>query len=98
MKKKPIILCAGENGRALVYGFVDSDPVPDKPVTLTDARMILYYPSACGGIFGVAASGPKEGARVTHAVAETASTVWCQWISVSDESMMRFADWPAYNG
>lgn len=88
---KPIILCAGANGRALVYGYVESDPVPGQPVRLSKARMVLYYPS--GGTFGLASDGPPKDSRVTHAVEATVETVWQEWLAVSTQAAERFDGW-----
>ena len=49
---KPILLCCGQNGRGLVYGYVEDEPTPGDPVRLSKARMVIYYPS--GGTFGLA--------------------------------------------
>ncbi len=87
----PIILCCGEHGRALVYGYVASEPVPGKPVRLERARMILFYPS--GGTFGLAASGPPKGSRVTRAVAATTETKWQEWLAVSAEAAKVLDEW-----
>lgn len=84
--RKPIILCCGANGRAAVFGYVDSEPVPGSPVTLHDARMVLYWPRECEGLFGLAANGPKEGLRITPAVGQTTETVWQEWIAVGAEA------------
>jgi hypothetical protein len=84
----PIILCAGEHGRALIYGYVTEMPKVDQPVTLRRARMVLYFPS--GGTFGLAADGPPEGSRVTQAVTETCETRWQEWIAVSTIAAGRF--------
>lgn len=86
--RTPIILCAGERGRALVYGYVDAEPVLGEPVKLHNARMVIYYPS--GGTFGLAASGPPDGSRVTEAVDCTVETVWQEWLAVSAEAAGRF--------
>ena len=94
-KKTPIILCAGDNGRAVVFGYVTSKPVAGKPVTLTDARMVLRWDAACGGLFGLAADGPKGSTRLTHAVSSTTSTVWRQTIDVSPKAAKEMAAWPA---
>jgi hypothetical protein len=85
---KPIILCAGENGRALVYGYVESEPEPGQPVRLTRARMVIYYPS--GGTFGLATDGPPDGSRVTRAVSETVETRWQEWLGVSPAAAEKF--------
>ena len=88
---KPIILCGGENGRCLIYGKVESEPVPGEPVKLHDARMVIYYPS--GGTFGLATDGPPDGSKITKAVSETVETKWQEWIAVSDEAAERFDAW-----
>ena len=91
VKTIPIILCAGQNGRALVYGYVESEPEPGQPVRITSARMVIYYPS--GGTFGLAASGPPQGSRVTAAVDVTVETVWQEWLSVSPAAAEKFDGW-----
>jgi len=88
---KPIILCSGTSGRCLVYGYAESDPVPEQPVRLTKARMIIYYPS--GGTFGLAASGPPDQSRVTDAVAEVVETKWQEWLAVSPTAAEKFDAW-----
>lgn len=86
-----IILCAGRDGRCLVYGKVEDEPTPGEPVVLHDARMVIYYPS--GGTFGLAVDGPPEGSRVTKSVAKVVETSWQEWLSVSDEAAEKFDDW-----
>ena len=81
---KPIILCFGEHGRGVVYGYVDTDPVPGQPVTLTNARMVLRWD--VHGLFGLAAKGPAGDTRLTHAVESTTETRWQEWIAVSPEA------------
>ena len=87
-KQIPIILCAGENGRALIYGYVSEEPEPGQPVRLERARMVLYYPS--GGTFGLASDGPPEGSGVTHAVKVTVETKWQEWLAVSESAAEKF--------
>lgn len=97
-KRKPIILCAGANGRAVIFGFVDADPVPGEAVTLHDARMVLYWSAKCGGLFGLAAGGPKEGTRLTPAIASTVATQWKECLTVSADAVPAFAGWEPYVG
>ena len=87
----PIILCCGANGRGLVYGYVDEEPVPGEPVRLSRARMVIYYPS--GGTFGLAADGPPEGSKVTSAVELTVETVWQEWLKVEEGATEKFDGW-----
>lgn len=88
---KPILLCAGTHGRALVYGYVDDEPQPGQPVRLERARMVLYYPS--GGTFGLCSGGPPDGSRVTSAVDVVVETSWQEWLSVSTEAARKFDGW-----
>lgn len=94
--KKPIILCCGASGRALVYGYVDGDPVAGQPVTLRDARMVLRF--AVHGLFGLAAKGPAGDTRITHAVPATTETVWQEWIAVTTDAATAIDGWHAYDG
>jgi len=87
-----IILCAGKNGRAIVFGRVDSEPVPGEPVTLHDARMILYW-AGNRGLFGVASEGPHPDSRISPAVEQTTATVWTEWIAVSDAAADAIKGW-----
>ena len=92
---KSIILCATPSGRAVVYGRVESDPVPGEPVKLYDARMILRWDAECGGLFGLAASGPKGDTRITASIPETVATEWAQYLAVTDEAAKKIAAWEA---
>lgn len=87
----PIILCAGEHGRCLVFGLVEAEPTPGEAVTLHRARMILSFPS--GGTFGLAANGPPEGSRVTATVPKTVETCWQEWLAVTAEAAQRLAEY-----
>lgn len=90
-----VIVCCGANGRAVVFGECESEPVTGEPIALQNARMILYWPTACGGLFGLAANGPKDGLRLTHSVAKTATESVRQWLSVPEEAAQKLKDWPA---
>ena len=93
---KTIILCAATNGRAVIIGKVAQDPTPGEPVELHDARMVLYWDAKCGGLFGLAAKGPKGDTRITHAVERTMETVWQEWTTISEEAAAAIDEWPAY--
>jgi hypothetical protein len=91
----PVIVCAGaQRGRAVLFGWVEEDPIVGKPVTLYHARMVVYWDSDCGGLLGLAARGPKGGTRITHAIPRTAAT--CQeWVEVTPEAAEGLDEWPA---
>ena len=90
----PIILCCGANGRAVVYGWVEKDPVPGKPVTLYDARMVLRWEGS-GGLFGLAAKGPEGRSRITASVERVVETSWQEHVIVSPKAAQALDDWPA---
>lgn len=88
-----IILCCGAHGRAVVFGSVEKEPVPGEPVRLYDARMILYW-AGSGGLFGVAATGPDDGSRLTAPVPVVVETCWQEWLAVSDGAAAKIRAWP----
>lgn len=92
------IVCCGTNGRAVIVGECESEPVCGQPITLRDARMVLYWPPACGGLFGLAAQGPKHGLRLTESIDATATEAVRQWLTVSDDVAVKLSAWPAYTG
>ena len=90
------IVCCGTNGRAVIVGECEHEPVCGEPIRIRDARMILYWPSACGGLFGLAAKGPRDGLRLTESVESTAAEAVRQWLTVSDDVAAQLREWPAY--
>ena len=93
-----VIVCCGTDGRCVVFGGCDSEPITGQPITLTDARMVLYWPAECGGLFGLAANGPKDGLRLTDSVSKTATEAVRQWLAVSDKVAEELTRWPACTG
>lgn len=89
-----VIVCCGANGRCVVFGDVENEPVVGEPITMHNARMVLYWPTECGGLFGLAAAGPKQGLRLTHAVERTATETVRQWLTVSNGAAKGLRDWP----
>jgi hypothetical protein len=94
-ERSPIILCAGQHGRAVLYGYVRSMPRKGDAVTLHDARMVLYWDAQCGGLLGLAAQGPKGATRITHAVPSLLSTEWQEWVEVTPAASKELDRWPA---
>ena len=91
-----ILLCCGQNGRAVIYGDVTKKPKQGEPVIVKNARMVLRWDDACGGLFGLAAKGPAKDTRITHAVSETVETKWQEWLTVTDEAAAAIDAWPAF--
>lgn len=81
-----------------MFGQCESEPVTGEPITLHQARMVLYWPTSCGGLFGLAANGPKDGLRLTDTVEQTATEAVRQWLSVSNKAAEGLQKWPAYFG
>lgn len=93
-----VIICCGLSGQCVVFGECESEPITGEPITLHNARMVLYWPTGCGGLFGLAANGPREGLRLTAAVKETATEVVRQWLAVTDEAAEGLREWPVFIG
>jgi len=89
----PVIVCGGATGRAVIYGYVDAMPQAEQIVTIYDARMVLYWPSACGGLFGLSAKGAREGLRLTSPLASVSDTAR-QVLAVVPEAAASLDGWP----
>lgn len=87
------IVCCGANGRCVIVGDVESEPVQGACCRVENARMILYWPS--GGLLGVAANGPPEGSRLTAPVPTTVTSPVTEWIAVTDDAAREIDEWPA---
>jgi len=90
-----IILCAGNQGKAVLIGDVKADPVPGEPVELQNARMVIFWSADCGGLLGLAAKGPKGDSRITHTADRIVEAKWQEWVTVSDEASEKIDKWPA---
>ena len=88
-----IILCCGEKGRAVIVGDVTEEPVSGQPVRLTDCRMVLYWDVKCGGLFGLAANGPRGDTRITASIEVVVETAWCEWCAVSSVAAKEIDKW-----
>lgn len=51
-----VVVCTAKRG--VFFGYT-TDPLAD-PITLTKARMCIYWPSKIGGVQGLAATGPTD--------------------------------------
>lgn len=89
------IVTVGEPDRCVVYGH-STKPIKsgDSP-KLTKARMVLRWDAACGGLFGLAANGPKADTRLTDAVT-TGPGVVARVIEVPTKAAKEMDKWPAY--
>lgn len=92
MDQRTYIVCCGTNGRCVIVGKSDTEPIQGQPARLEQARMILYW-AGTGGLLGVAALGPADGSRLTEAVDVTVTSPVTEWIAVSADAALRIHSW-----
>ena len=93
MKAKMYLCCCGaERGRVVIIGRSEVEPKSGETIRLSDARMVLRWDAACGGLLGLAAKGPKGSTSITAAVSATEAKVH-EWTTVEAESEVDA--WPA---
>jgi len=62
-KKQTAVVVTTEH-RGVFFGYVEDDTaLPDK-ITLTDARMCVYWSEQVKGVLGLAATGPNDKCRI----------------------------------
>jgi hypothetical protein len=91
-QRRPVIVCGGQTGRAVIFGWGDEIPEPETICTVYDARMVLYWPQECQGLLGLAADGPKKGLRLTSTVPMVKDTAR-QIVAVSKEAGKDLRSW-----
>ena len=94
MESVPVIVCAGANGRCVIYGRCDHMPQVGESAVLTGARMILWWERI--GLFGVASRGPMGGARLSSTVPQTQPGPAVQVLAVTEDAARVIEAWPAY--
>lgn len=87
------LICCGTNGRVVLVGYSDAEPIAGQPIVLTNARMVLFWSAECGGLLGLAASGPKGKTRITKTVERHGDECVRQWLAVSNEAREGFETW-----
>jgi hypothetical protein len=60
-KPVPVIVCTDKRG--VVFGYCSNTSA--RPVTLTQARMALYWSSDVGGVFGLGEKGPTKDCKIS---------------------------------
>ena len=56
-----VIVCTDKRG--VVFGYTLDETA--RPITLTNARMCLYWSADVGGVFGLAEIGPTKGCKIS---------------------------------
>lgn len=59
----PVVVCTDKRG--VVFGHTTDTSA--RPITLTDARMCLYWSADVGGVFGLAEIGPTKSCKISAA-------------------------------
>jgi hypothetical protein len=57
----PVIVCTDKRG--VVFGYTTAQD--SRPITLTEARMCLYWSADVGGVFGLGEKGPTSGCKIS---------------------------------
>lgn len=63
---RAVIVCTDKRG--VVFGYCRN--VEARPITLTDARMCLYWSADVGGVFGLGEKGPTSGCKISATLSE----------------------------
>jgi len=93
-----VLVCGGKTGRAVLVGYTREPITVGEPYTLHNARMLIYWPSACGGLLGFAQDGPKAGTRLSRTVDEVSDAIAHQVMPLSAEVMTAIEEWEVYRG
>lgn len=96
--KRAVLVTTGEK-RGVFFGYTDND-MGDATIHLHDARNVIYWCSAVGGVFGLAADGPKEGCRIGATVShlKLPGSDLDSMTEASDKAAETFASFPTHTG
>ena len=64
MENKPIVVTTEHKGVFFGYGT----PTDEKTITITDARMCVYWDASVHGVVGLAGNGPSKNCKITPKV------------------------------
>ena len=67
MTEKRAVVITTEH-RGVFFGYVEDDTKLPNEITLSQARMSVYWSADVKGVLGLAANGPSKDCRVTHSV------------------------------
>ena len=96
---KPYIITTGATaGRCVLFGYSDEEPEIGDEFRLERARMVIYWPSAVGGLLGLAGDGPKGGLRLSGTVTATRFHPVREVIEVEHDVAEMLSKWPTYVG
>ena len=96
VEKKPFIICTGKHGRLVLIGLMDPKKAKagKKKYKMENARCLVRWSAECGGLLGFAANGPKDGCKISPAVASSCGSEGIkQVLSISDKVYADIQAW-----
>lgn len=62
-ERVPVVVTTAHRG--VFFGYIEPGRIGDEVVTITNARMCVYWERAVGGVVGLADGGPTDGCRIS---------------------------------
>lgn len=69
MENKKAVVITTEN-RGVFFGYVEDDSELPQRITLSEARMCVYWDEGTKGVLGLASQGPTDRCRISDSVPE----------------------------
>ena len=91
-KQIPVVVCTEAKG--VFFGYIDENQVNDDPLTLTLARMCVYWSADMKGVMGLASHGPSNTCKVSRAVPKIMLKQITAVIAVSEDAVLRWEKGP----
>jgi hypothetical protein len=88
--KQYVVVTTDKDRRGVFGGFLKSYDPATQIAKLTEARIALYWSAETKGVFGLAAIGPQDGSRVSHAVPEIEVNGVTAVINCTDEAVKQW--------
>lgn len=90
MTKKPVVVTTEHRG--VFFGYVEDDSKLPNEITLSNARMCVYWARSVRGVLGLASVGPNADCQIGYAVPKF--TAW-KVTSVTDCTPDAAEQWEA---
>lgn len=88
--KIPVIVCTDK--RAVVFGYTENTNAD--PITVTKARMCLYWSKATGGVFGLSERGPDKDCKISATTESVKLSGVTAIFDVTDEAISAWQSAP----
>jgi len=63
MEKNAYIVCC--EPKVVLFGYATTTEIDKPSLTLTDARMVVYWSEETKGLLGLSSIGPQQGSRIS---------------------------------